>query len=582
MAKDVTPQKPRYAVVVLGMHRSGTSALAGVLGHLGCDLPKTLMPPTETNPKGYFESLRVYNLNDAILASAGSSWDDWQELNPGWIASPRIDEFLQQGEETLSDEFGASPLFVLKDPRMCRMMPFWRRLLEQADIKPLMLHIHRNPLEVAGSLEQCEGLPLAYGLLLWLRHILDAEAGTRGMDRHFTSYGRIVQNWAVAAAAMQTKLGITFPRLSDSTSWEIENFLSNDLRNQFAPAEKVTSNPLISHWIRAAFDVFEAWAEDGENLTGYAVLDKIRAEFNVAAPMFGKLIQMARLSSKETAARQVLEARSHEMTLALEETAKQIDDLRHALDGAQGETGSLKTELQAAQAAHLASRTGAQQVIGQLQAELQEKQAGLVLSQKQATQAVAALESARFDTALLRTDLVKRQNFLETLIAERKLVEQRNAELAVQFDANEALLLETQRGLADLRHEKDQISSALIQRSHEAEDVGRQYAEGVQAQKALVVEIEALRSQNAALAAERQQTDKNIRLLRIKMETQLHKDLVEAVAKSRRASDEKLAELRAQLQARIAQLEADNGALLRSTSWRLTAPLRRLVTLFRR
>ena len=49
MAKESAPMKSRYAVVVLGMHRSGTSALAGVMGHLGCDLPKMLMPANEAN-----------------------------------------------------------------------------------------------------------------------------------------------------------------------------------------------------------------------------------------------------------------------------------------------------------------------------------------------------------------------------------------------------------------------------------------------------------------------------------------------------------------------------------------------------
>ena len=83
----------RTAVLVLGMHRSGTSALAGTIGLLGCDLPTDLMPPTDANPKGYFEAYGAYFLNDAILESAGSAWHDWQEFNPRWMSSPKADDY---------------------------------------------------------------------------------------------------------------------------------------------------------------------------------------------------------------------------------------------------------------------------------------------------------------------------------------------------------------------------------------------------------------------------------------------------------------------------------------------------------
>jgi len=59
MTKKRFSPKSRNAVVVLGMHRSGTSALAGVLARLGCDLPQTLMPTNDFNAKGYYESLRL-------------------------------------------------------------------------------------------------------------------------------------------------------------------------------------------------------------------------------------------------------------------------------------------------------------------------------------------------------------------------------------------------------------------------------------------------------------------------------------------------------------------------------------------
>ena len=75
----------RTGILVAGMHRSGTSALTRVLGSLGCSLPNTLMEANEYNAAGYWESTEVVALNDAVLESAGSAWDDWGAVQPGLV-----------------------------------------------------------------------------------------------------------------------------------------------------------------------------------------------------------------------------------------------------------------------------------------------------------------------------------------------------------------------------------------------------------------------------------------------------------------------------------------------------------------
>src|SRR5262245_64476851 len=75
---------PKTALVVAGMHRSGTSALTRVLSLLGCDLPKTLMAGAASNETGHWESQAVADFNDELLESAGSSWHDWLAFNAGW------------------------------------------------------------------------------------------------------------------------------------------------------------------------------------------------------------------------------------------------------------------------------------------------------------------------------------------------------------------------------------------------------------------------------------------------------------------------------------------------------------------
>src|SRR5690242_4462892 len=76
--------RERVSILVLGTHRSGTSALAGTLGRLGAVMPRTLMPATADNSRGYWESLPIVRFNDRLLYSGGSGWWDWTQFNPNW------------------------------------------------------------------------------------------------------------------------------------------------------------------------------------------------------------------------------------------------------------------------------------------------------------------------------------------------------------------------------------------------------------------------------------------------------------------------------------------------------------------
>jgi hypothetical protein len=291
MAKTPSRSDTRYAVVVLGMHRSGTSALAGVLARLGCDLPTQMMPANEFNPKGFYESILAYNLNDAILTSGGSGWDDWQAFNPDWIRAPQAAGFLARGVEVLAEEYGSSPLFVLKDPRICRLMPFWAQLFESCAVQPLYVNTHRSPVEVARSLQKREGWPLNAGLLLWLRHVLEAEAGSRGSPRCFTSYDRLLDNWGAVIETIQRETGLSFPRAPSSSEVEVETFLSSSLRHSSEPIDSLDDNPVISKWVGSTFEILERWAAQGEEAADYAALDGIRTDFDSLTPLFGPQVQ---------------------------------------------------------------------------------------------------------------------------------------------------------------------------------------------------------------------------------------------------------------------------------------------------
>ena len=182
----------RTAVMVLGMHRSGTSALTRLLNLLGCDPPNNLMPAAESNAHGFWESSPITALNDEILNSAGSRWDDWQEFNPNWIKSAAFDRFMKRAVQLVEQEFGESNLFVLKDPRNCILMPFWRSVLNSIGIKQVAIHTLRHPLEVIDSLKKRDNQNKLNASLLWLYYNISAEISTRDIPRFFTSYDEIL------------------------------------------------------------------------------------------------------------------------------------------------------------------------------------------------------------------------------------------------------------------------------------------------------------------------------------------------------------------------------------------------------
>jgi hypothetical protein len=287
---------PRAAigVLVLGMHRSGTSALARMLSLLGCALPRTLMAANPTNPAGHWESDAIAEFNDRLLASAGTDWADWLPVNPGWYRSPLHAPALAEGAKLLASEFGDASLFVLKDPRNCRLAGFWIEAMIKAGCQPAIVVPLRNPLEVAQSLHVRDGVDEGYALLMWLRHTLDAEAATRGRVRHFTHFDQLVNQPQFMMRRMADKLDLSWPRVSPGAWKEVRDFLDGEMRHHRLADALLLEDPDRPRWLRDAYAVLRRWSEEGEDSADYDLLDGISAALAEAAPAFADTIDGAR------------------------------------------------------------------------------------------------------------------------------------------------------------------------------------------------------------------------------------------------------------------------------------------------
>lgn len=149
----MTKNIQQKAVLVLGMHRSGTSALTAGLTALGFHFGHNETHASEENPKGYFENQAVVQLNDKILRHLGYSWS-----NPFWgthsVDLSALQKFVPGAVDLLKKSYTKSTCWGIKDPRVCLLLPFWEQVIKEAfDCDVYYVHALRHPLEVASSLK---------------------------------------------------------------------------------------------------------------------------------------------------------------------------------------------------------------------------------------------------------------------------------------------------------------------------------------------------------------------------------------------------------------------------------------------
>jgi hypothetical protein len=278
----------KAGVLILGMHRSGTSSLAGALIWLGGAAPLHLMPPTEDNKRGYWESTVLTALNDDILAALGSEWRDWRQLDFARMDRVAAAAFSARAMMALATEFEDSVLPVVKDPRLCRLIPFWSSVFQQSEwsVRPILQL--RSPLEVARSLHRRDGIPLSWGCLLWLRYVLDAEVETRDTSRAVLHWDEFLRNPRRALASLGETLSLTWPRWSDAALDDVDAYVSADLRRQKADDEGLRIHPAVSNLVRETYDAMIALVDDPYNATLLRTLDHCRARFNDSAAVFDR------------------------------------------------------------------------------------------------------------------------------------------------------------------------------------------------------------------------------------------------------------------------------------------------------
>ncbi len=269
----------RVVVIVLGA-RSGTSALAGTLGMLGCTLPRHLMGACSSNEKGHFEPADIASLHDALLAEVGSAWDDWRAFPKSWYGSAAYPVYIERLQAAFLDDYGDFTLAVLKEPRMCRMLPLWWRLLARVGAHAAPVFIYRDPVEVAQSLAARDASTMQHGLRYWLRNQLDSELTTRGRLRSFVLFDELLDDWRKVMRRIELDHGIRLPNQDHASEAEVDAFLEPRLRHQRRITLGIVGAGALTDWVQAVFAQFNALRIDPADRAAMQELDRIRAAFD--------------------------------------------------------------------------------------------------------------------------------------------------------------------------------------------------------------------------------------------------------------------------------------------------------------
>lgn len=254
-------------VLIIGVHRSGTSALGGALQSLGLSVGKTVMPPSPDNPLGYYENNVITDLHDQFLAEIGESWSSPHPIHRRHFSGKIAEKYQLRLRRLLGEEFGQERALI-KDPRLCQLLPLWAPFLQSDFSKASFVLPVRHPLEVAASMRKRDKFTTGHGLALWTASALEGERATRNSPRFFTTYEQLLAEPVQTVDALARELGLPSSKAAQAVSKQIDPTLRHHV-NPTWPADEPHRDMIL--------DIYETLVRHDDKMQ--ARLDDLREKY---------------------------------------------------------------------------------------------------------------------------------------------------------------------------------------------------------------------------------------------------------------------------------------------------------------
>lgn len=282
----------KEAVLVSGMHRSGTSAASRALSFLGYSQPLFLAEAGPANPRGFWESTRIVQLNEEMIASLGWSWDHTPLLTqPAGSPSEAESEilahlsatWLDRAREAIRTSYREDAARVVcKDPRLSLFPAFWEAAFESEGFAVKHLLVFRQPFEVVASLQAHRGMGRAAALRAWLTYNLRPLTQVRvDATMDYADLVRLpMKTVNVAARALKATL------LDKAAAVELRDFIDQSKLESAPDAEAELAG--APDMVRGVFALLRAWRTGSTNkLEKHA--DRLRQQLADAQMLFGRV-----------------------------------------------------------------------------------------------------------------------------------------------------------------------------------------------------------------------------------------------------------------------------------------------------
>lgn len=200
-----------HVVCVVGPPRTGTSLLASSLRVLGLQLGDDLHVGDHHNPLGYFEDRALVDLNYRILALVGLDLHSVTDVPPSAWPTHRLERLRREARRYVSLVVSKGGSWCFKDPRIARLMWFWRDVFASEGVEDSYVVACRHPLAMAKSMARFSGSPLEVAGLLWLRLTIGALSGTDSRRAVVVDYDDLLQSYSDVLGRVALHLGLEVP-----------------------------------------------------------------------------------------------------------------------------------------------------------------------------------------------------------------------------------------------------------------------------------------------------------------------------------------------------------------------------------
>lgn len=277
-------------IVLLGMHRSGTSATAGLIAQLDYFPGYQLFSGNESNQKGYFEDKNIVAHNNILFREL--SLIDWRDV--GYVkqiesSSTRF-QLIEKAKKVFLNEYGDKKNKIFKDPRTCRTLPFWLEVFNEIKEDALCVFTLRDPVDVIASLSRRDAMHPNHSALLYAVYLIDAERYSRGRVRALVRYEDLLNKTYDVLGELDSRLGTAFLAADSKILSNACAFLDSELNHKSDVFS--IENSIFIDFAREVYNVFDRHFYDDSPTVFDQLHDKLNTLRAALEPWLARSVRM--------------------------------------------------------------------------------------------------------------------------------------------------------------------------------------------------------------------------------------------------------------------------------------------------